>query len=209
MILYIFFWTTWSLVGDISAQENTTDEQVRIFLKEHKNRWHDWNIPESDGKVLYDLIIKNNYTKALEIGTSTGHSAIWIGWALSKTSGKLTTIEINEERYKKAIDNFHKAGLNEYIDAKLADAHDLLHDLEGPFDFVFIDADKNWYRRYFEQLLPKIEEGGCITAHNVLNKSMPGIKEFLKYIYSLPSVETNIIRSSSSGISVSIKRSEN
>jgi caffeoyl-CoA O-methyltransferase len=205
----ILLWIIWILVGHLSAQGNTTDEKVAIFLGEHKNRWYNWNIPESDGKVLYNLIITNNYTKALEIGTSTGHSAIWIAWALSKTGGKLTTIEINEDRYKKAIENFHKAGLGDYIDAKLADAHDLVYDLEGPFDFVFIDADKNWYRRYFEILLPKVVEGGCITAHNVLNKSMPGIQEYLKFIHELPTVETNIIHSSSSGISVSIKRIEN
>jgi predicted O-methyltransferase YrrM len=54
------------------------------------------NIPDVDGKLLYDIIIKNNYKSALEIGTSTGHSGIWIAWALSKTDGKLVTIEIDE-----------------------------------------------------------------------------------------------------------------
>ena len=68
-------------------------------------QWVDWNVPEVDGKVLYDLIIRNNYKKALEIGTSTGHSAIWIAWALSKTNGKLITIEIDEDRYKKALED--------------------------------------------------------------------------------------------------------
>ena len=69
------------------------------------------NIPASDGQLLYDLIIKGNYKSALEIGTSTGHSGIWIAWALSKTGGKLITIEIDEERYKTALENFRKVGL--------------------------------------------------------------------------------------------------
>ena len=60
------------------------------------------NVPAADGKLLYDIIIKNNYTKALEIGTSTGHASIWIAWALSKTRGKLITVEIDESRHKKA-----------------------------------------------------------------------------------------------------------
>jgi len=62
---------------------------VKKFLETHRGKWVDWNVPEVDGKVLHGLIIKNNYTKALEIGISTGHSAIWIAWALSKTGGKL------------------------------------------------------------------------------------------------------------------------
>jgi predicted O-methyltransferase YrrM len=84
------------------------------------------NVPESDGRILYDLIIKNKYTKALEIGTSTGHSAIWMAWALSKTDGKLITVEINERRYKEALANFQEAGLSDIIDARLADAHKLV-----------------------------------------------------------------------------------
>jgi len=68
------------------------DKKVEAFLKSNKNRWHDLNVPDSDGKLLYDIIIRNGYTSGLEIGTSTGHSAIWIAWAFSKTNGKLITI---------------------------------------------------------------------------------------------------------------------
>ena len=67
-----------------SEETQTLDEKVRNFLDSHRYKWRDMNVPEVDGKVLYDLIIKNNYKKALEIGTSTGHSTIWIAWALSK-----------------------------------------------------------------------------------------------------------------------------
>ena len=99
------------------------DEKVRMFLEERRGKWHDWNIPYSDGEILYDLVLKNEYKKAIEIGTSTGLSAIWIAWALSKTGGKLTTIEIDEGRHRKALANFKEAGISEYIDARLADAH--------------------------------------------------------------------------------------
>ena len=84
----------------VFAQSHQTsrelDAKVEKFLNENRGHWQDWNVPYEDGKVLFNLIIKKNYTRALEIGTSTGHSAIWIAWALSKTGGKLITIEIDE-----------------------------------------------------------------------------------------------------------------
>ena len=184
------------------------DEKVRMFLENRKGTWHDWNIPYSDGKILYDLIIKNKYTKAMDIGTSTGLSAIWIAWALSKTGGKLITIEIDEGRHKKALANFKEAGLSEYIDARLADAHDLVKKLEGPFDFVFSDADKDWYKNYFIALAPKLEVGGCFTAHNASNTGAEGIREFIDYVTNLPNFKTTIDTTSRAGISISYKIEE-
>ena len=67
------------------------DRKVKAFLEANARSWRDLNVPMSDGKVLYDLIVENNYKSAVEIGTSTGHSGIWIAWALSKTGGKLIT----------------------------------------------------------------------------------------------------------------------
>ncbi len=181
------------------------DAKVEKFLNENRNQWHDWNVSYEDGKVLYNLIVKNNYKRALEIGTSTGHSAIWMAWALSKKGGKLITIEIDEDRYKIALKNFKKAGVEEFIDAKLGDAHQLVKELKGPFDFVFSDADKGWYTQYFKDVEKKLAVGGCFTAHNVTD-AFRDVKGFLDYIRSLPNYETTIDRSSSSGISVSYKK---
>jgi predicted O-methyltransferase YrrM len=143
------------------------DEKVKRFLSENSRQWYDMNVPSADGQLLYDIIIKNKYRSALEIGTSTGHSGIWIAWALSRTGGKLITIDIDEGRHKRALENFKEAGLSEYIDARLADAHKLVKELKGPFDFVFSDADKDWYKNYFIDVEPKLVTGGCFTAHNV------------------------------------------
>jgi len=184
------------------------DEKVRTFLDKRKATWHDWNVPYSDGKILYDLIIKNKYTNALEIGTSTGLSATWIAWALSKTGGKLITIEIDEKRHNEALANFKEAGLSEYIDAHLADAHELVEKLKGPFDFVFSDADKEWYKNYFIALAPKLEACGCFTAHNTRDTGMEGIREFLGYVKSLPNFKTTIDTTSRAGISISYKIAE-
>ena len=190
-------------------ENRALDEKVRMFLENRKGSWHDWNIPYADGKVLYDLILKNKYTKAMDIGTSTGLSAIWMAWALSKTGGKLITIEIDEGRHKKALANFREAGLSEYIDARLADAHELVEKLKGPFDFVFSDADKDWYKNYFIALAPKLEVGGCFTAHNVRNTGMEGVGEYMDYVTNLPNFKTTIDKTSRAGISISYKIAEN
>jgi caffeoyl-CoA O-methyltransferase len=195
-----------SVFGQKTGDSKELDAKVEKFLNETRGSWYDWNVPYEDGKVLYDLIIKNNYKRALEIGTSTGHSAIWMAWALSKTGGKLITIEIDEGRHKRALKNFKKAGVEDLIDARLADAHQLVKELKGPFDFVFSDADKEWYTQYFKDVEPKLIVSGCFTAHNVTD-AFGGIKEFMNYIRSLPNYHTTIERSSSSGLSISYKKS--
>ncbi len=184
--------------------ENELDKKVKSFLKENADNWGDMNVPISDGKILYDIIIKNNYKNAVEIGTSTGHSAIWIAWALSKTGGKLLTIEIDKSRYIKAMANFKKAGVDKYIDARLADAHELVPDLPGKYDFVFSDADKYWYKNYFIAMDPKLNVSGCFTAHNTAMRDT-GISEFIDYVKSLPNYSTTIDKSSRAGISISYK----
>jgi len=194
-----------SVYAQKAGTSKELDARVDKFLNENRRNWHDLNVPYQDGKTLFNLIVKNNYTRALEIGTSTGHSAIWMAWALSKTGGKLITIEIDEDRYKTALRNFKKAGVEESIDARLADAHQLVKELKGPFDFVFSDADKEWYTQYFKEVDPKLVVGGCFTAHNVTD-GFGDVKRFLNYVRSLSNYETTIDRSSSSGISISYKK---
>jgi caffeoyl-CoA O-methyltransferase len=104
------------------------------------------------------------------------------------------------------MDNIKKAGLEDYVDARLADAHELAKTIEGSFDFVFSDADKGWYTQYFKDVDPKLKVGGCFTAHNVAN-SYGGAKEFLEYIQSLPNYSTSVNEVSGSGISISYKKS--
>ncbi|HKI89613.1 MAG TPA: class I SAM-dependent methyltransferase [Draconibacterium sp.] len=187
--------------------EYDLDKRIKNFLQENANNWRDMNVPLSDGKILYDIIVKNNYKNAVEIGTSTGHSAIWIAWALSKTGGKLITIEIDKERYLQAKSNFKKAGVSKYIDARLADAHELVPKLPGKYDFVFSDADKYWYKNYFIAMEPKLTVGGCFTAHNTAMR-VQGISEFLDYVESQKNFKTTIDRNSRSGISISYKLAE-
>jgi predicted O-methyltransferase YrrM len=181
------------------------DQRVRTFLDRHRNDWHDLNVPEVDGRTLHELIVKHGYRRAVEIGTSTGHSGIWIAWALSKTGGKLVTIDIDARRHGIAVSNFREAGLADYIDARLGNAHEIVPQLEGPIDFVFSDADKEWYTKYLDALWPKLRPGGCFTAHNVSSPGMSGISEFLTRVRALSDGRTTIDTQSSAGISITYK----
>jgi caffeoyl-CoA O-methyltransferase len=193
--------------GTGAPDPQSLDQKVQAFLDSRRGEWRDMNVSSNDGKILYDLVIKGGYKRALEIGTSTGHSGIWIAWALSKTGGKLITVEIDEGRFNEAAANFKEAGLSSYIDARLADAHELVPALREPFDFVFCDADKDWYKNYFLAVLPKLEVGGCFAAHNVSEGRRGwGTGEFLAYIEGLPNMETTFAPGSTAGISISYKR---
>jgi predicted O-methyltransferase YrrM len=207
MLFLIGLLTFFNVHAQYPEIENNLDKKIKTFLESNANEWRDMNVPLSDGKILYDIIVENNYTKAVEIGTSTGHSAIWIAWALSKTGGKLITIEIDKTRYLEAKANFKKAGVSKYIDVRLADAHELVPQLEGEYDFVFSDADKYWYKNYFIAMDSKLKTGGCFTAHNTAMR-VNGIGDFLTYIEGLKNYETTIDRNSRSGISISYKKED-
>ena len=212
-LLAILFKLTLPSYSQVREADRAIDEKVKTFLDKMRNRWRDLNVPEADGKILYDIILQNQYKRALEVGTSTGHSAVWMAWALSKTGGKLITIEIDEDRYRQALANFKEAGLSDYIEARNADAHQLVKDLPGPFDFVFIDADKDWYIHYAKALIPKIEPGGCITAHNV-EERVPALRggymsdtdRYYQYMKDLPEFETRVHPESQAGIAMSYRK---
>jgi caffeoyl-CoA O-methyltransferase len=117
---------------------------------------------------------------------------------------------------QEALQNFKEAGLSEYIDARLTDAHELVKVLKGPFDFVFSDADKDWYKNYFIDVDPKLKVGGCYTTHNISDRSMGGYGrnggrggnggsgDYLEYVRSLKNYETTLVN----GTLVSYKKGE-
>lgn len=182
--------------------EGIENKRVLPMLKDLPYVHGGWNIEAADGRYLYDLILRNDYRKGLEVGTSNGYSTLWLGLAFKQTGGEITTIEINENRAMEARENFRKAGLDKVIDSRLNDALQEISKLEGPFDFVFLDAAKSDYLEYLQMLKPKIENGGVITAHNVINLQSR-MKDFLDAIKTDPDFETEIVETSSHGISVS------
>lgn len=181
------------------------DGSVRQFLESHRRSWHDMNVPEADGREMYRIIVEHGYKSALEIGTSTGHSGVWIAWALSKTGGRLITVEIDRDRHETAVANFKAAGVAQFIDARLGDAHEIVPSLPGPFDFVFSDADKDWYVNYAKAVLPKMNVGGCLVSHNVSERGWGQGTEYLRYLRGIPYLETTLF-TQGAGMSVSYKR---
>ncbi len=188
---------------------STLEETAFAFLKNNRSNWTDWNVPYEDGLELYNLIVANDYKSALEIGTSTGHSTIWLALAMAKTGGKVFTLEIDEHRHKQALRNFAEAGVSHLIDAKLGDALENIPSLKSNFDFVFSDATSSrssaeTYTNLFKSIESKIILGGSYSMHNVTD-GYGDDGRFFGYLEKLGNYETMIIKSSSAGLSVSKK----
>lgn len=192
--------------ADPSRPPQDLDAKVRAFLDGRQGRWHDLNIPTVDGQILYDLIVDKGYQRALEVGTSTGHSGTWIAWALAKTFGRLVTIEIDAGRHAEAMANFKEAGLADLIEARLGDAHGIVPKLAGPFDFVFLDADKEWNLQYAKDLLPKLSRGGCIAVHNIFGRGRGWTREYWDFMTARTDLETRVETRSRGGIVLSFKK---
>jgi predicted O-methyltransferase YrrM len=182
------------------------DRRVQSFLDAERGRWDYLNVPYQDGKILHDLVVQGGYKSILEIGTSTGHSTVWLAWAAAKTGGRVVTIEIDRGRHERALANLQRAGVAAYADARLADAHELVKSLPGPWDFVFQDADKEWYLQYFRDLEAKLAPGGCYTAHNVARAYAREVTEFLDYARTRPGMSFRFAEGASDeGISISCR----
>ncbi|MEP7356033.1 MAG: O-methyltransferase [Anaerolineales bacterium] len=124
-------------------------------------------IKPEEGRFLQFLVCANGASQVVEIGTLGGYSGIWLARGLP-TDGRLITLEKEPKHADVAREHFALAGLADKVDLRQGDAHDLLPALgaEGPFDFCFIDADKQGYGYYLDWALQNIRPGGLITAHN-------------------------------------------
>lgn len=118
-----------------------------------------------EGQLLYTLIKFSGAKRVLELGTFTGYSALYMASALGQ-DGIITTCEIDERHAGVAEKYFARSPWAHKIDLRVAPAFDTLKTLEGPFDLVFIDADKKAYPKYYEEVLPKVRQGGLIVIDN-------------------------------------------
>ena len=157
------------------------------------------------GKIL-ELFVKMLRPKTiLEIGTYTGYSGICMARGLAE-GGKLITLDINDELETMVRGFFEESGLASQIDYRLGNALDIIHSLEGPFDLVFIDADKFNYSNYYDLVIDKMPSGGIILADNVLwsgkvlpegrkklDKDTEAILEFNRKVHQDSRVENSIL----------------
>jgi predicted O-methyltransferase YrrM len=143
------------------------------------------NVPAIDGRMLRVLAESANAQQVLEIGTSTGISGLWFLLALERTGGRLTTLEIDPRRAALARGHFKRAGVDGLVTLVEGDAHRSISKLQGPLDVVFIDAEKDGYVDYLNQVLPLIRPGGLILAHNV-----DMVPDYVKAVSANPALET-------------------
>ncbi len=169
-----------------SQDTNIFDNQTLETLAGlDKTREDFWNVDNESANFLSLLIKTSGAKNALEIGTSNGYSTIWLAKALKTTGGKLTTIEFWDNRLDVAVENFKKTGVADIIEPKLGQAVMILEEMaysNNPpvFDFVFIDANKSEYIKYFKLVDKMLKKGGIIAADNILShykKVEPYIKE--------------------------------
>ena len=162
------------------------------------------NVSRDDGRMLRIFAELANTKKAIELGTSTGYSAIWIALALRRTGGRLTTFEIDRARAATAAANFKRAGVDGLIDIVVGDAHKEAGKVSGPLDFVFSDADKEGYLTYFRVLAPKLRTGGLFISDNMaIPEPDPA---YIRAITTDPDYETVFFNMHRTGVAVSHKR---
>ena len=162
------------------------------------------NVDENEGAFLRDQVIKVKAKRALEVGTSNGYSSLWIALGLRQTGGHLTTLEIDDAKVKLARENFRLAGLEPLITLQHADALEEIPKLQGPFDFVFIDAWKYDYLKYLDMVLPMVPPRGVIVAHNVTNQREE-LRDFIRRVKADPQLRTTFANPGPGGFSVSVK----
>jgi caffeoyl-CoA O-methyltransferase len=120
-----------------------------------------------EGRFLAFVVRATAARRVLELGTFTGYSSISMAGALPP-GGRIVTCDVNEETTAIARRYAEEAGVVDRIDYRLGPAIETVAELDGPFDLVFIDADKDGYVDYYEAALPKLAEGGLILADNTL-----------------------------------------
>lgn len=171
-----------------------TQEVEDLFVELEKTQTDFWNIARETANFLNMLVKISNSKRVLEIGTSNGYSGLWFGLALKEIGGHLDTIEFWDKRRQLAIANFKKIGVDDIIDAHLGSAMEILPKLceEKEFDFVFIDANKSEYIKYFNLINPHLKSGAIIACDNVLSHELK-VKDFVDTIKADENYQVEIL----------------
>jgi caffeoyl-CoA O-methyltransferase len=189
-----------------AARAQSVPAHVDALLKQIKAADKDQlAVSEEDGRFLRLLAVTSGAKRALEIGAASGYSAIWMGLAMRDTGGKLVTIEYDKVRAAQAAANIKKAGLSDVVQVISGDAFAEIPKVAGTFDFVFCDAWKRDYQKFFDMVFPRMDKGGLFLGHNVINKR-DEMADFLKTIHTSPAVLTSIVAPSGEGVSITLKR---
>lgn len=194
-----------ALVVYAAEQDRPRDEFRRQFIEEFRRTG--LNTTPGDAMMLRILVEASGAKRGVEVGAASGYGAINMGIAFERTGGHLYTLEIDPRMVRQTRENITKMGLQETVTCIEGDALKTLHEIEGPIDFVFIDAVKSDYLKYLKILEPKLAKGAVVVGDNVI-ASARAMKDFLDHTQTSPDYDTTIIRASmekSDGMSISYK----
>jgi predicted O-methyltransferase YrrM len=204
-IASLLFWLLVTTVGHAQSPISTVPPDLLDLLRQIKaTDTEQLAVSEADGRFLRVMVASSGARHALEIGGASGYSAIWIGLGLRETGGRLTTIEVDAGRARTAEQNIRRAGLADVVTVVSGDAFKEIPRIKDDFDFVFLDAWKRDYKRFFDLTFPRLRSGGLLLAHNVVNKETE-MRDFLVAIQNHPALLTTIVSPGQEGISVSYK----
>jgi predicted O-methyltransferase YrrM len=168
-------------------------EYRKIFLKNFDRLYI--NTTNEDAKLLNLLIKMGKLSRGIEIGSANGFGAIYMGMAFEQNEGQLYTIEIDPKMVDACRNNINKTGLKETVTCLKGDALKVIPGLEGKFDFVFIDAQKSDYLKYFKAVEEKLADQAIIIADNVI-KYENAMRGFLEEMQSRDNFEMVVIQAS-------------
>lgn len=199
-------------VNKLARDEDETLVGIRKYCREMNLP----NINPEEARFLQMLAQMVGAKRALEVGTCTGYSAIWIARGLAP-DGLLETIEMDEARARLSEDNFRKAGVDKKVKVLRGKALDVMAKLpDKAYDFIFIDAEKTEYSDYLREALRLSHKGTVICADNMfalgklftdeVDDYTEGVKEFHKRLFSNQRLKSTILPLSD-GVSWSIVRS--
>ena len=202
--VFVIFVSSLLIGGNVRAQSQVPADVAKVLTSIRAIDSGQLSVSEEDGRFMRVLVMTNGSKRALEIGSAYGYSAIWIGLGLKQTGGHLTTIEYDGARAKAAAENIRRAGLSDTVTVVSGDAFKEIPKVAGTFDFVFLDAWKPDYKRFFDLVFPRLTPRGLFLAHNVVNKQSE-MKDFLAAITDAPDRATSIVRPGSEGMSVTVR----
>ena len=153
------------------------------------------NTTPEDALLLRILVQARHARRGIEVGSASGYGALHMGIAFERTGGHLYTIEIDPRMVKVCRANIAKMGLEKTVTCVEGDALEVLPKLEGQFDFLFIDALKRDYLKYFNAVKAKLRPGAVIVADNTI-RSAGAMRDFLDFMKNSPDYEMVTIRAS-------------
>jgi len=143
------------------------------------------NLEPASAKLLSILVRASGVARAVEVGTSNAYSTIWLAWSLGPAGGRIISIDRNPDKHALARENLRRADLLDRVELRTGDATEIVRELTGPFDLVFLDADRRKFPDIMQILLPKLAPKVLVIADNVLSHP-EDIAEYLKWMSSLP-----------------------